>query len=111
MASRSGETMPSRFRARTVRGEPYKVGDITLTPEARVIAFGRARANIGAERISGLGAGFAYVTPVSVVVGTPEGDRRVPIVDATAAVLWRLGAIAAAILLLGACTRWLARRL
>ena len=109
MASRSGETMPLRFRARTVRGEPYQVGDITLSPEARVIAFGRARANIGADRVSGLGAGFAQITPVAVVVGTTEGDKRVPIVDATDAALWRLGAIAAALLLLGACIRWLAR--
>ena len=109
MASRSGVTMPSRFRARTVRGEPYQVGDLTLTPEARVIAFGRARANIGTERISALGAGFAQITPVAVVVTTPEGDRRVPILDATAAALWRLGAIAVALLLLGACVRWLAR--
>ena len=108
--TKSIRPMPSRLQARTVRGEPYQVGDITLTPEARVIAFGRGRASIGAQRVSGVGVGFAQVTPVAVVAGTPEGGRRIPIVDATSAALWRLGAVAVLFFLLGACVRWLACR-
>lgn len=104
------QPMPSQLRARTVFGEPYRVGDLTITPEARVIGFGRARANISARQVSGTGAGFAQVTPVAVVVSSPEGERRIPIVDATAAALWRLAAIAAVVFLLGALAHRLARR-
>lgn len=108
--TKSIQPMPSQLRARTVSGEPYRVGDLTITPEARVIGFGRARANIAARQVSGAGAGFAQVTPVAVVVSSPEGERRIPIVDATAAALWRLAAIAAAVFLLGALAHRLARR-
>ena len=108
--TKSIQPMSSRLRARMVYGEPYRVGGLTITPEARVIGFGRARAKIGARQVSGAGAGFAQVTPVAVVVSMPEGERRIPIVDATAAALWRLAAIAAAVLLLGALAYRLARR-
>ena len=110
MASQSVEHAPSRFRARMVRGEPYHVGDLMITPKARVLGFGRGRANIGAESVSGTGAGFAIITPVAVVVAAPQGERCIPIADATAAALWRLGSLAVSILLLGACVRRLARR-
>ncbi|HNS51343.1 MAG TPA: hypothetical protein PKO09_09165 [Anaerolineae bacterium] len=108
--TKSIRPIPPRLRARTVFGESYRLGDLTITPEARVIGFGRARANIGAGQVSGTGAGFALVTPAAVVVSTPQGERRIPIVNATAAALWRRAALAAAVLLLGALAHRLALR-
>ena len=110
MAGQAGAARSPRLRIRTVRGEPVQVGNVTLIPEARIVSFGRARATIGADRVSGDGVGFARITPVAVVVGTPEGDRRIPIVDATASTVWRLCGLAAAIVLFFAGIRWLSRQ-
>ena len=110
MADQVGRACPLRLRARVVRGEPYQVGEVTIVPEARVVSLGRARATIGSDHVSGGGAGFVNITPVAVVVSTPLGERRVPIVDVTASALFRLGVTALAFLLLGMCIRWLARR-
>lgn len=109
MADQAVEARPSRLRVRTVRGEPVQVGDVTLIPEARIVSFGRARARIGADQVSGSGMGFSQITPVAVVVVAPEGENRIAVVDATTSALWRLAGIAAAIVLFFAGIRWLAR--
>jgi uncharacterized spore protein YtfJ len=83
---------------------------MTLVPEARIVSFGRARATIGADQVSGSGMGFSRITPVAVVVVAPEGEKRIAVVDATASAVWRLAGMAAAIVLFCAGVRWLARR-
>jgi uncharacterized spore protein YtfJ len=101
---------PRSFRIETVRGQPVHVGERTLIPVARIVSFGRARGTIGADRIGGWGAGFAWVTPVAVVEETPEGERCTPIADETAAALRGLLGAAVAITLFFTAVRWLVRR-
>jgi uncharacterized spore protein YtfJ len=110
MANQAGKARPSWLRVRTVRGEPVRVGEVTLIPEARIISFGRARASIGKDQVSGSGGGFTQITPVAVVVVTPEGEKRIAIVDATASTVWRLVGLAAGIFLFFVGIRWLARQ-
>ena len=87
-----------RFRVETVRGEPYEVGGRRLIPVARIASFGKARATIGTNQVSGWGGGFVQVAPLAVVEETPEGERRIAISDRTPQAVWRLvlggGAIA-----------------
>jgi len=110
MAGQARKKKPAHLRVRIVRGEPYHVGDLTLIPEARIVSFGRGRATLGSTRVSGSGMAFSHVTPAAVVVAAPEGETRIPIVDATASVIQRLVAVAAGIVLLSAGVRWLVRR-
>jgi uncharacterized spore protein YtfJ len=110
MADQAVKAGPPRLRVRTVRGEPVQVENVTLIPEARIVSFGRARATIGADRISGSGMGFSRITPVAVLVVAPEGEKRIAVVDATASIVWRLAGMAAAIVLFFAGIRWLARQ-
>jgi uncharacterized spore protein YtfJ len=110
VAHQAARARSSRLRVRTVRGEPYHVGDVTLIPEARIVSFGRGRATIGTSRVSGSGMAFSHVTLAAVVVAAPEGETRIPIVDATASVIRRLVAVAAGIVLLSSGVRSLVRR-
>lgn len=98
------------FRLEMVRGEPYHVGGRTLTPVARVVSFGRARATIGGQQIGGWGGGFVHVQPVALEEETDDGLRRIVISDPTTKVLRGFLATAVGVTLLFAAIRWLARR-
>jgi hypothetical protein len=82
MASEGARQKP--YRVETVRGEPYRVGDRTLVPEARIVSYGRARATIGDNNVGGWAAGFVQATPLAVVEQTGEGERRIAVTDVTA---------------------------
>jgi hypothetical protein len=97
------------LRVQTVRGEPYRIGDRTLIPVARVVSFGRARGTVRAEGVSGWGAGFVRVTPAMLIEQTPEGERRIALYDATFRQALSLLATGLALLLAFAAIRWLAR--
>jgi len=89
-------SQPKRFRIRTVRGEPYHVAGRTLIPVARVVAYSRAGGTIAAEGVGGAGGGFVEITPLAVVEETADGERSLPIGDATARALWGLLGLAVA---------------
>jgi len=102
------------FRRKTVRGEAYVVQGRTLIPEAQVVSFGRARATIRSDGVSGWGAGFVQIVPLAIVEKTDAGEQRIAITDATSTFL--LGLFGAAVGITLFCTtirwfvRWLRRR-
>jgi hypothetical protein len=120
-----------RFRIETMRGEPTWVGGRKLTPVARVVSFGRARATIGraratigharatigharatigSGRVSGWGGGFFRVTPLALIEDAPDGKRRIAVSNATNTAL--AGLLGAAVVVTVLCTaiRRLVRR-
>ena len=99
------------LKLKTVRGEPYYVGGRKLIPVVRLVSFGKAKALIGSRRSSGRAVGFVSIKPVAVLEVTPEGERRIPISDATASAVYALLGLALAIMLFFAAVRWLGRRL
>jgi hypothetical protein len=99
-----------RYRIETVRGEPFVIGGRTLTPEARIISLGRARATIGTKHLSGWGGAFVQVVPRAIVEETPEGERRIAITDATSSALRGLLGVAIVTTLLLTAIRWCALR-
>jgi uncharacterized spore protein YtfJ len=96
------------FRAEMVRGEPYHVGGRTLTPVARIVSFGRARATIGTKKIGGWAGGFVHVRPLAFEEETDEGVRRIAIPDPTSRALRGMLAAAVATTLFLGAIRWLA---
>ena len=102
-------TQARPWRIERVRGEPYRIGGRTLTPVARVITFGQARATVGSHRTGGWGMGFAHVTPLAIVEENEQGERVIPLrSDSDRAVNKMLGA-AIAVTLACVAVRWLVR--
>ena len=101
---------PKPFRIETVRGEPYWVGERKLTPLVRVVSWGKARATIGASRVTGWGGGFAQITPLAVLEETTEGEVPITITDATATSIRGMALAALASTFLFSAIRLLARR-
>ena len=100
---------PRALRVKTVRGDPYHVGERELIPVARVVSFGRARGMVGTRRVSGWGGGFVWVKPLAVIEVTPDGERRIPIQDGTAAAVRGILATTISMTLLFTVIRWLVR--
>ena len=98
-------------QAKMVHGEPIQVGDRTLTPVARVVSFGQARAMVGKSRYGGWGWGFEWVRPVAMLVDTPQGRQRIRIVDGTSVAVRRLVWLAVSITAVLAVVRWSVRRM
>jgi uncharacterized spore protein YtfJ len=97
------------FRVATVRGEPYHVAGRKLIPVARILSFGKARATIRADQVSGWGMGFVRITPLAVVEETEEGERCISVIDETGVALRGMLGGAVAILLIFTTIRWLSR--
>ena len=95
----------------TVRGEPYSVGERELIPVVRIVSFGKARATIGTRQSGGRAVGFVWIKPLAVLVADAEGERRIPITDATASAVYRLLGLALALTFFFSAVRWLGRRL
>ncbi|MBS1251544.1 MAG: hypothetical protein MAG451_00577 [Anaerolineales bacterium] len=66
------------FQRRTTSGEPLTIGDVTITPQSRVLVI---RWPYG---------GFVWNRPVSVLVERDGHTEQVPIVDLTRAAQLRL---------------------
>jgi uncharacterized spore protein YtfJ len=109
MASSNKDVRP-RLQVRTVRGEPFRVGDRALTPVARVVTFGRASGTVGRDGVSGWGGAFVRITPLALEERTPDGQHSIAVYDAASRVVSGFLAQAAAIVLLLCAVRWLARR-
>jgi hypothetical protein len=110
MSSDEKGTRPRRLRIETVHGEPYLVRGRTLVPVARMISLGKARGMVGAQRIGGWGGSLAWVMPVAVIDRTGDGERRIPIRDATADRIWGLLGRALVVTLFCTTVRWLVLR-
>jgi uncharacterized spore protein YtfJ len=101
------EAIPPRlFHVRTVRGEPYQIGEHTLIPVARIVSWGKAKGRIGNRQFGGWGGGFTRVTPLAVLEQTAEGEQRVALIDGTTLALRKLLVAAVAIMLGFTAIRW-----
>ena len=105
MAVKQQSTTQGPKQVKTVRGDPYEIDGRTLVPEARIISFGKARATIEAERISGWGGGFVRTSPVAMIESSSEGERRIPITDTTFRVMLGLGAASLGMILFFSAVR------
>ena len=101
---------PRLFRVRTVRGEPYRIGERTMTPVTRIVTLGKASATIRTDRYGGWGGGFAWAMPVALLEETGDGENKIVIKDATLDMLQRLGLAALSMTLFFGAVRWRARR-
>ena len=101
---------PTPFLWRTVQGEPCTVAGRTLTPVARVISYGRGRGTLRQDSISGWATGFVRVKPLGMMVEADGQEEWVAVYNSTASALRRMVLAGAAITLLLAVMRRLARR-
>ncbi len=110
METGAARSRPGRLQSRTVQGGPIQVGDRILTPVVRVVSYGQAKGTVGTRQVGGGGGGFVQITPIAVLEGTPDGENRIPIQDATRSAMLGILGVAAVFTLLMAAVRRLARR-
>ncbi len=103
------QPLPKPFRWQTVRGEPRTVAGHRLTPVARLISYSRGHGTLRQQSISGWALGFVRVVPLGVVVEASGQEEWVAVHDATASALRRMMLTTAAITLVLAAVRQLAR--
>jgi len=80
------------IQRRTIRGEPIRVGQREVVPEAQVTWWLQRRATVGLHRSSGWGLGRVSIRPQALVERGPMGMRRIPIRDETTRMLLGLAA-------------------
>ena len=85
------------IRVETVRGEPIRVYDRTLTPVARVVSAIGHRGTIREAGIEGVGWGVAYVQPLQVIEERDGVERPLLIPDVTGNVLRQMALVAVVI--------------
>jgi uncharacterized spore protein YtfJ len=104
--NRENQVRIGPLRIATVRGEPLQAGGRTLIPVVRFVSWGRARATIGTRGVWGWGGGFVRIRPLAVLEETPHGERRVAIVDSSAAAARGLLGATLVVTLSCAMLRW-----
>ena len=73
----------SRFRRETIRGEPIRVGDHEIVPEARVWSWQTKEAVIrDAGHASGRGVMIVRAQPTALIDRTADATRRIRVIDA-----------------------------
>jgi hypothetical protein len=73
----------SKFRRETIRGEPIRVGDHAIVPEARVWSWQTKEAVIhDAGHVSGRGIMIVRAQPTALIDHTADTTRRIRVVDA-----------------------------
>jgi hypothetical protein len=77
---------------RIIQGEPIRVGQKEVVPEAQVTSWLQHRAVIGTHHSSGWGAGIVSIRPIALVEHGPMGTRHIPIHDETVRMLAGLAA-------------------
>lgn len=84
------------IKQHTVRGEPIKIGNREIIPEAKLTWMMHRRATFGLQDSSGYGWAIVTIQPTAVVEQGPERARRIPIHNQTGQLLWGLlvGALA-----------------
>jgi len=83
------------IQRRTIQGDPIRVGQKEIAPEAQVTWWLRRRAVIRMDGASGWGAGVVSIRPTALVEQGPSGAGRIPIRDETARLL--IGLLAGAV--------------
>jgi len=72
------------MRVQMIQGTAIEVGQKKLAPLMRLISWGRGRAVVRRNDFGGLGAAFVRLQPVAILEESPQGQRRIPVHDATA---------------------------
>jgi hypothetical protein len=73
--------------SKLVEGEPIHAGEREIVPLVRATIYGRRRAFVGSDRLTGEGWGVVHMRPVAIVERSETGERRIPIQDKTAQIL------------------------
>ncbi len=85
---------------RVIRGEPIRVGQKQIVPEAQVTWWMQHGATIGMASTFGSGGAIVSIRPRALIEQTPGGERRIPIQDRTIRLLAGLAAGAVFVLFL-----------
>ena len=73
----------SKFRRETLHGEPIRVGDHEIVPEARVWSWQTKEAVIhDAGHVSGRGIMIVRAQPTALIDRSPSAARRIRVIDA-----------------------------
>ena len=95
------------LRRETFQGQPLRVGDREIVPEAEVWSVQTKQIGLNEGGTSGGGAWWSWSRPKALIERGPEGERRVPITDVNLQL--EVGLLIAAIVLpvvLTVFTRW-----
>ena len=96
------------IQRRTIQGQPIRVGEREIIPEARVTWWIKRSATIGTAGSSGWGAGLVNITPTALIERGPGTIRRIPIRDETMRLLVGLASGAVFVLFLARMAEGLA---
>src|SRR5574340_965904 len=88
------------IQTRTIQGEPIRVGEREITPEAQVTWWIKRSATIGMQGSGGWGGGIVNIRPTALIERGPLYVRRIPIRDETSRLLMGLAAGAVFVLFL-----------
>jgi hypothetical protein len=80
------------IQRRVVQGEPVRVGQKQVVPEALVTSWLKRSATVGMDGVWGWSGGWVKIQPIAVIERELEGERRIPIHDETKRLLMGLAA-------------------
>jgi hypothetical protein len=83
-----------------VRGTPFAVDGRVFVPEARIRTVVSREVVIGASTSRAIGFHMRRIRPTALIEQTPNGERRYPIENATARILFKYALIAIAPMIL-----------
>ena len=72
------------FGREVIQGQPLRVGEREIVPEAEVWSFRAKRMGLNdntAYAASGSGAWWSWSRPTALIEHAPDGERRIPIID------------------------------
>ena len=69
------------LKRETIRGQPLRVGDREIVPEAEVWSFQAKQIGLQENGASGGGAWWSWSRPTALIERGPDGERRVRIND------------------------------
>jgi uncharacterized spore protein YtfJ len=80
------------IQRRILQGQPIRVGQKEIIPEARVTSRLARSATVGTEGVWGWGGAWVHIRPTAVIERGPDGERRIPVQDETTRLLVGLAA-------------------
>ena len=69
------------WQSTTLRGEPLRVGDHEVIPEARVWSLEFKRAVVNETQLAGGGFHWSWARPTVLIDRTAGVERRLPVID------------------------------
>ncbi len=69
------------LKRETIQGQPLRVGDREIVPEAEVWSFQTKQLGLQESRASGGGAWWSWSHPTALIERGPDGEQRVRIDD------------------------------